>query len=104
MSGGVSITTVAAVATAAAAVGSAAYTLTRPTPKAPGAVAAPTPPQLATAPDANSQLRAQQAGDALPGGGAGGGGGGPSSTLLTGGTGVDPSSLSLGKNTLLGSD
>ncbi len=29
--------------------------------------------------------------------------GGPSSTMLTGATGVDPSTLSLGKNTLLGS-
>lgn len=101
MSGGISLTTVASVVTAAAAVGSAAYTLSQGAPKAPAIAAPPTPPQMASAPDAQGTLASVQAGGAAPGGG-GGPGGGVASTLLTGGAGVDPATLSLGKNTLLG--
>lgn len=103
MSGGISLTTVATVVTAAAAVGSAAYTISQGSPKAPSVNVAPppVPPQEAQAPNAQGTLATVQAGGAAPGGG-GGPGGGVASTLLTGGKGIDPKDLSLGKNTLLG--
>lgn len=62
------------------------------------AVAAPiAPPQAAKAPDVNGIQNAAT----TPGGGINSG---PASTLLTGTTGVDTSSLNLGKGGLLGSN
>jgi hypothetical protein len=68
------------------------------TPQVPQAPQAPTPEkppelQAAKAPD-QAALRGAAAGGATPGSAG--------STLLTGGQGVAPSLLSLGKNTLLG--
>ena len=58
---------------------------------------APTPPpQQSKAPDANDVL------SQMKGAGQGGGSPGVGSTFLTGSSGVDPNSLNLGKNTLLG--
>ena len=72
-----------------------AKTLLAPTPHI-AAPAAPTPmPQAAQAPNGNMI-------QASLGGGAGASTPGVAQTLLTGGGGVDPSSLNLGRNTLLG--
>lgn len=73
-------------------------------PKAPAAAAAPTTP---TAPPVTTAQGAKQPDvkamrTANNGAGAAGMNAGPSSTFLTGPTGVDPNTLTIGKNTLLG--
>lgn len=65
-------------------------------PKQPQIAAPPPPPQASKAPDANA-VRAGMAGT-----GQGGGSPGVAQTFLSGVQGVDPSLLTLGKNTLLG--
>lgn len=57
--------------------------------------AADRPPAAAKAPDRPAMARTNAAAAAGPGGGASG-------TFLTGPSGVDPSTLNLGRNTLLG--
>lgn len=104
MSGGVTAATVATYATAAAAVVGAVGSIQSASAakKQQGAVPAiqpavePPQPQAAKNPDVDP-LKRKNAGAAAVGPLAG-----PSSTMLTGVGGVDPSSLNLGKTTLLG--
>jgi hypothetical protein len=80
---------------AAASAASAIKSLTTKAPKAPTIqplTAADKPPAAAKTPDRPMISKANAAAGA----------GGPSSTFLTGPSGVDPSTLNLGKNTLLG--
>ncbi|MET3122618.1 hypothetical protein AAKU67_002220 [Oxalobacteraceae bacterium GrIS 2.11] len=73
-----------------------AKTLLAPTPHIAAPSAPPPTPQAAQAPNSNMI-------SASLGGGLGASTPGVAQTLLTGGGGVDPSTLNLGKNTLLGS-
>lgn len=101
MSGGVTAATVATYATAAAA-GLSAVASVKSMSAGKGGAGAPavqeaiTPPQAAKNPEIDP-LKKKNANAAAVGPLAG-----PSSTMLTGVGGVDPSSLSLGKTTLLG--
>lgn len=84
---------------AIAAMGSAAasvYTAMNQ-PKPPGVQAPVKPPQASKTPD-QAGIASKNLSDALPGGPLTGNAG----TFLTGAGGVDPSTLTLGKNTLLG--
>lgn len=104
MSGGVTAATVATYATAAAAGLSAVSSIKQMSDakkQQPGGVpggvpGAIEPPQASKTPDLDP-LKKKNANAALTGPMAG-----PASTMLTGAGGVDPSSLSLGKTTLLG--
>lgn len=99
MTGEITLTSVALAVTAAAAAGSLGMQLANGAPKAPQLNTPPAPPasQLASVPTAQSTLQS------TTGAPAAGPGGSNASTLLTGGKGVDPSNLTLGKTTLLGS-
>jgi hypothetical protein len=94
MSGGITATEIAAYATAAGAAVGAVGALTQKAPKAPEAPQLAPPPQQAQAPDQAGMKRANAAAY---------GGTGQDSTMLTGLSGIAPSSLSLAKNVLLGS-
>lgn len=99
---GMSAATAAAVGTAATVVGGglALKALTQKAPKAPAVkplTAADKPPAQAKAPDRPAISAANKAAA-----GPGGAMSGNSGTFLTGPSGVDPSTLVLGKSTLLG--
>jgi hypothetical protein len=84
---------------AVAAVGSLAvsvYSMANQ-PKAPQMAAPPAMPQASQAPNAQGIARG------MAGAGQAGGSPGVGQTMLTGAGGVDPNTLALGKNTLLGS-
>jgi hypothetical protein len=66
-------------------------------PKAPQMASAPPMPQSSQAPNAQGIARG------MAGAGQAGGSPGIGQTMLTGSGGVDPNTLALGKNTLLGS-
>jgi hypothetical protein len=68
-------------------------TMTQKAPKPPEVPTPEKPPQAAKAPDVEPLKRKNQSAAAAFG---------PASTFLTGAGGVDPSSLNLGKTTLLG--
>lgn len=98
MSGGITAATVATYATAAAAAYSVYTTATADKPKAPEMpkIEALKPgAQASKAPDAGALRQANA--NAVTGPGAGNG-----STFLTGGSGLDPGSMLLGKSKLLG--
>lgn len=78
------------------AVGMVGASVLAPKPKTPDIAASTPPPQASQVPDANGVRTGQM------GTGQGGGQPGVAQTFLTGAGGVDPSTLKLGKNTLLG--
>lgn len=86
------ISTIAAVASAVAAVGGTAYSI----------ATAPSQPKIAPPPQASKTPDAANVRDQLKGPGQGGGAPGVAQNFLTGTGGVDPSLLQLGKSTLLG--
>jgi hypothetical protein len=84
------------VAVAVAAVAVTAYSAFNQ-PKPPAPMAPPPMPQSSQAPNAQGIARG------MAGSGQAGGSPGVGQTMLTGAGGVDPNTLALGKNTLLGS-
>jgi hypothetical protein len=95
MSGGISAASIASMAAAAASVVTA-YTALKG-PKTPGVPTPEKPPQATKVADRGGALTANMAAS-MPGGASSGNSG----TFLTGPSGVDPASLNLGKNSLLG--
>lgn len=93
MSGG----TTALYYAAAAVAGAVASSALAPKPQKMADPVLPERQQATKAPEQQAMRAGKASGEQ-----GGPGVGGPASTLLTGSTGVDPSSLNLGKNTLLG--
>lgn len=96
---GISTATVLAGVGAAATVGSALSSFMGGQNKAPKPATPPTAPQPSQAPQAQGVLAGIQANGGAPSAGPGGG---QASTFLSGAGGVAPSTLTLGRNALLG--